>query len=164
MLLKSRSRNRDANYQQCMEKGLKTLQATARSAQRRASASHSQPSFEERGISDHNSDSGVGLGSDTEMDAVDLLGHTKSASWHAHPPPLKQRALPTDHARSRSLPQLLPLYQPPPPITQGRRTLAGAEVSASPTALNFHQSLPGFSRHSSSMHGRGGISIQSVLS
>ena len=150
--------------EQCMEKGLKTLQATARSAQRKASTSHNQPSFEERGISDHNSDSGVGLGSDTEMDAVDLLGHNKSASWHVRPPTLKQRAVPTDHARSRSLPQLLPLYQPPPPITQARRTLAGAEVSASPTAMTSPRPLSAFSRHSSSLHGRGGISIQSVLS
>ncbi|KAI6882622.1 hypothetical protein KC318_g15320, partial [Hortaea werneckii] len=66
----------------CMEKGLRTLQATARTAHRRASATNIQaPKQDEtglqqqagpvsdRGISDHNSDSGIGLdASDAEME------------------------------------------------------------------------------------------------
>ncbi|KAK5132999.1 hypothetical protein LTR08_008286 [Meristemomyces frigidus] len=144
----------------CMGNSLKTLQATARSAQRRVSASQNQLSFEERGISDHNSDSGIGLGSDTEMEAGDAPGHAKSASWHVHPGAAQQQ----DHTRSRSLPQLLPLYRPPPPITQARRILVGTEVLASPQAMIFQQPLPSFSRHSPDSNGRGGISIQSVLS
>ncbi|KAI6913317.1 hypothetical protein KC318_g4501, partial [Hortaea werneckii] len=66
----------------CMEKGLRTLQATARTAHRRASATSIQapkqdkPDLQQqagpvsdRGISDHNSDSGIGLdASDAEME------------------------------------------------------------------------------------------------
>ncbi|KAK5123318.1 hypothetical protein LTR85_002749 [Meristemomyces frigidus] len=146
----------------CMEKGLKTLQSTARTAQRRASVAQSQQSFEERGISDHNSDSGIGLGSDTEMEVGHDPGHTKSASWHAHSD-VQQQTQP-DHVRSRSLPQPLPLYQPPPPITQIRRAFDSTEMTASPQTMTFGRPSTSFGRYSPDSNGRGGISIQSVLS
>ncbi|KAK4547031.1 hypothetical protein LTR36_001252 [Oleoguttula mirabilis] len=148
----------------CMEKGLKTLQSTARIAQRRASAAQSQQSFEERGISDHNSDSGIGLGSDTEMEVGHDPGHTKSASWHAHPDVQQQQPPQSDHVRSRSLPQPLPLYQPPPPITQMRRPFDGVEMTASPQTMTFGRPTTGFERYSPDSNGRGGVSIQSMLS
>lgn len=146
-----------------MEKGLKTLQATARTAQRRVSASQGQP-FHERGISDHNSDSGIGLGSDTEMEVGDEPGHTKSASWHAHPDAQRSTSSQADHVRSRSLPQPLPLYQPPPPITHVRRTYDNTQMTASPLDMTFGRPTTSFSRYSPDSNGRGGISIQSVLS
>jgi len=166
-----------------MEKGLKSLQSAARTATRRGSAVQSQPSFEGRGTSDYNSDSGIGLGanSDAEMEAGDrhtlaLTGasftntavqHTKSASWHA---PETQRqhsrhaSLPmSDQVRARSLPQPLPLYQPPPPIVSARRTFDG-EMTASPDDVVFPGRPASFSRYSPDSNGRGGISIQSMLS
>ncbi|KAF2858552.1 hypothetical protein K470DRAFT_130921 [Piedraia hortae CBS 480.64] len=83
----------------CLEMGLKNLQSTARTANRRASAeSHGLPAGS--GASDHNSDSGIGLGSDGEVDA----GHVDKQSWTKPEPAV------------RSLPQPLPLYEPPPPI------------------------------------------------
>lgn len=146
-----------------MEKGWKTLLSTSRAAQRRTSTAPSQRSAEGRGISDHNSDSGIGLGSDTEMEVGHDSGHTKSASWHAHPA-VQQRALAQpDHVRTRSLPQLLPLYQPPPPITQTRRRFDSAEMTASPQTMTFGQPSASFSRYSPDSNGRGGISIQSML-
>jgi len=148
-----------------MEKGLKTLQAAARTAQRRASATQ-MGSFEERGISDHNSDSGIGLGSDTEMEVGDTLpGHIKSASWHAHTNAQQQTLQQPEHVRSLSLPQPLPLYQPPPPVTQIRRTLESDEMMESPQTMTFGgRPAMGFSRYSPDSNGRGGYSIQSMLS
>ncbi|KAI6882973.1 hypothetical protein KC363_g5131 [Hortaea werneckii] len=154
----------------CMEKGLKTLQATARTAHRRASATSIQaPKQDEsgfqqqaghvsdRGISDHNSDSGIGLdASDAEMEqqVEDLQ------SEH--------------HVRPRSLPQPLPLYQPPPPISvpkeqKARHSEAHADVVDEPqTTRSFHHTasrhLARYERHSPDSNARGGFSIQSVLS
>lgn len=141
-----------------MEKGLKTLQSTVRTAQRKGAADQQRASFDERGISDHNSDSGIGLGSDTEVEAGQQpaqSGHSKSASWHARTDP--QQA---DHVRSRSLPQPLPLYQPPPRIVRARPTIEGAEMTTSPQDATMPTSL---SRWSPESNGRGGYSIHQVL-
>ncbi|KAK1084470.1 hypothetical protein LTR33_002641 [Friedmanniomyces endolithicus] len=155
----------------CMEKGLKGLQSTARTAQRRASATPGQPSFDERGTSEHNSDSGIGLGnSDAEMDGGDAAAkvqHGKSASWHAHQASQHSSLSLSDHIRSRSLPQPLPLYQPPPPIVSTRRTFEGEEMTASPEDAVFPEqrtNYPNRSRYSPDSNGRCGISIQSMLS
>ena len=93
-----------------MEKGLKNLQTTARTAQRKATAGPSD-SFSDQGTTDRNSDSGIAMCSDTEMDVGDdTVGpsHTKNAaSWHAHTG--QQHLSHQDHVRTRSLPQpLLP--------------------------------------------------------
>lgn len=145
---------------QCMEKGLKTLQAAARTAHRKAAAdSHS---FEDRGISDHNSDSGIGLGSgsDTEMEVGNAAGpSTKASSWHAHP---TVQQLHHDHVRSRSLPQPLPLYQPPPPVAQ-HRTFEGTTIMTSPQDVSFQGSSASQRCSPESQNGRGGISIQSIV-
>jgi len=153
-----------------MEKGLKSLQSTARTAQRRASANHGQASFDERGTSEHNSDSGIGLGnSDAEMEAGDAAAkvqHGKSASWHAHEASQHSSLSLFDHIRSRSLPQPLPLYQPPPPIISTRRTFEGEEMTASPEDAVFPEqrtNFPNRSRCSPDSNGRCGISIQSML-
>ncbi|KAK3112490.1 hypothetical protein LTR53_011206 [Teratosphaeriaceae sp. CCFEE 6253] len=178
--------------QKCMEKGLKGLQSAARTAQRRSScAMDSGPSFDsERGISEQNSDSGIGLEgghSDAEMDAGERRHHpaerspptattmatgqhAKSASWHAHEAPCQHPRHTSlsmaDHIRSRSLPQPLPLYQPPPPIVSAtRRTFDGGEMTASPDDVVFPGPVgKSFTRYSPDSNGRGGISIQSVLS
>lgn len=148
-----------------MEKGLKTLQTTARTAQRKAAAS-SGDSYSDQGTADHHSDSGIGLGSDTEMEVGDDApgpSHTKNASsWHAHTG-LQQQAY-QDHVRSRSLPQpILPLYQPPPPVTLSQRRNFDAPMTTSPASMSFGRP-PTFGRYSpDSQNGRGGISIQSVL-
>lgn len=149
-----------------MEKGLKTLQSTARTAQRRASAaSHAHHSLEDRGISDHNSDSGIGLGSDTEMEVGDdyPLAHTKSASWHAHPNAQQQADVPPEHTRSRSLPQPLPLYQPPPPLNRSRQNTRECPIATSPQTITFARKTANIERYSPDSS-RGGYSIQSVLS
>jgi len=164
-----------------MEKGLKTLQATARAAQRRASASHSQ-ALDERGIPDHNSDSAIGLGSEAEMEVDDeaVPGHAKSSSWHYPLSESQQQQqqrfrhqhlqLQPEHIRSRSLPQPLQLYQPPPPpltTTRLRQTVGGGERTASPQAFTFRPEHPtasmSFERYSPDSAGRSGISIRSVL-
>ncbi|GAB1732179.1 hypothetical protein NU195Hw_g4319t1 [Hortaea werneckii] len=177
----------------CMEKGLKTLQATARTAHRRASATSIQapkqdePGFQQqagpvsdRGISDHNSDSGIGLdASDAEMEvgqiASPLTSHAKSSSWHAHTSAQQQVEdfHSEHHVRPRSLPQPLPLYQPPPPISapreqKTRRPEAHADVVDNPQIMSSYQTA---SRHSArhercspDSNARGGFSIQSVLS
>lgn len=154
-----------------MEKGLKTLQSTARTAHRRASASYSG-SFEEAGSgnSDHNSDSGIGLGSDAEMEAGDDAGSSKMATtmsastWAAqHARPQHSQQTYTDHARSQSLPLALPMYRPPPPVTQQRRT-----TDAPPPPRPLH---PGYSttdyrsvpQQCTTRVPQRGISIQSVL-
>lgn len=146
-----------------MEKGLKTLQSTARTAQGRSSDCQTK-SFEERGNTDH-SDSGVYLGSDTEMEvgeaAVAPSQHAKSASWHAHG---AQQHPTNDHVRSRSVPQPLPLYRPPPPIARTKRAFDSVEMTNSPDEMSFTRPTTSFSRYSPDSNGRGGISIQSVLS
>ncbi|KAK3722896.1 hypothetical protein LTR37_002041 [Vermiconidia calcicola] len=147
----------------CMEKGLKNLQATARTAQRRGTASPLR-SFDNQGINDHHSvDSGIGLGSDAEMEVDDAESSRKPASWHAHTAAQQSYQ---EHVRSRSLPQPLPLYQPPPPLnTTVRRALdADAPMTTSPAAISYvrHTSTHRYSPEA--QNGRAGMSIQSVLS
>ncbi|WPG98003.1 Hypothetical protein R9X50_00078600 [Acrodontium crateriforme] len=144
----------------CMEKGLKNLQSTVRMAQRKSSVGHY------RSHSDHASDSGIGLGSDNEMDEPEMIddnAHKKSVSWHA--PNEHHHIREADHVRSRSLPQLiplLPLYQPPPPLTSTRRVCGTAEMTTSPENMTFGNSRLGAARCSPESTGR--ISIESVLS
>jgi len=106
-----------------MEKGIKTLQTTARTAQRKASADHNQAFHEDKGISDHNSDSGIVLCSgsepDVEVDESEIAPssrheHGASASW-SESYSRQQERLHQEHMRSRSLPLPLPQYQPPAP-------------------------------------------------
>ncbi|KJX99786.1 hypothetical protein TI39_contig352g00015 [Zymoseptoria brevis] len=146
----------------CMEKGLKTLQTAARTAHRKAAAdSHS---VGDPGISDHNSDSGIGLGSDTEMDLLGEAGpSTKSSSWHAPSASRHSEHLHQEHARSRSLPTPLPLYQPPPPIVP-RRAMEGVDPTTSSNEMSLGRSSASPRCSPDSQNGRGGISIQSVLS
>ncbi|KAI7169216.1 hypothetical protein KC319_g7730 [Hortaea werneckii] len=153
----------------CMEKGLRTLQATARTAHRRASATSIQapkqdePGFRQqagpvsdRGISDHNSDSGIGL------DASDAEMEQQVEDFHSE-----------HHVRPRSLPQPLPLYQPPPPISapkeqKARRPEVHADVVDNPQMTSsYHTASRHSARHercSPDSNARGGFSIQSVLS
>lgn len=140
-----------------MEKGLKTLQTAARTAHRKAAAE--SQNFDERGISDHNSDSGIGLGSDVEMEVGDEAGSSsKAPTWHAHQKQQQQRPCPQDHTRSRSLPQPLPLYQPPAPLRHNTMT-------TSPDDMTFTRRDSGSQRWSpDSQNGRGGISISSIVS
>jgi hypothetical protein len=147
-----------------MEKGLKTLQAASRTAQRKTLAD-GHP-MDDQGIPDHNSDSGIGFGSETEMEAVVEAGPStkKSSSWHAPDDPRNpQLLLHQEHCRSRSLPMPLPLYQPPPPIVP-RRTFEGAVLTTSPQDMSFGRPSPPRRCSPDSQNGRGGISIQSVLS
>lgn len=144
-----------------MEKGLKTLQTAGRTAQRKATAEYNQ-ALEERGISDHNSDSGIGFGSDAEMEVGEPASRRrKASSWHAHT--MQQQAPPPEfvehHVRSRSLPQPLPLYQPPPPI---RRSYESSSANTSPQDGSF-VGQPA-SRRCSPDSQNGRISIQSIVS
>lgn len=142
-----------------MEKGLKTLQTASRTAQRKATAD--SRSFEDPGTSDHHSDSGIGLGSDAETEVgVPAGAHHKASSSWPEDTTHQQRM---EHARSRSLPQLLPLYQPPPPIIQ-RRTFEGRPITTSPQDVSFQGSMASQRSSPESQHGRGGISIQSIVS
>ena len=142
-----------------MEKGLRTLQTASRTAQRKATAD--SQSFEDPGTSDQNSDSGIGLGSDAETEVGVPAGayHKPSSSWPHNAPHQPHM----EHARSRSLPQLLPLYQPPPPIIQ-RRTFEGRPITISPQDASFQGSLASQRSSPESQNGRGGISIQSIVS
>lgn len=145
-----------------MEKGLKTLLTVSRTAQRKSHAD--SQNLDDRGISDHNSDSGIGFGSDTEMDAIGGAGpSTKSSSWHAPEDPIPSSHHHQEHCRSRSLPMPLPLYQPPPPIVP-RRTFEGTVLTTSPQDMSFGRPTPPRRCSPDSQNGRGGISIQSVLS
>lgn len=151
---------------QCMEKGLKTLQTAARTAHRKELAD--TQATEDRGISDHHSDSGIGFGSETELEAIGEAGpSTKSSSWHAPEESMllqqQHRRDHQEHCRSRSLPMPLPLYQPPPPIVP-RRTFEGTVLTASPHHMSFERPSPPRRCSPDSQNGRGGISIQSVLS
>ncbi|KAI7538060.1 hypothetical protein KC331_g10581 [Hortaea werneckii] len=151
----------------CMEKGLRTLQATARTAHRRASATSIQaPKQDEpglqrqagpvsdRGISDHNSDSGIGL------DASDAEMEQQFEDFHSE-----------HHVRPRSLPQPLPLYQPPPPITTPREqktrcpevhAVDNPQMTSSSHTTARHPAR--HERYPPDSNARGGFSIQSVLS
>lgn len=156
-----------ANTYQCMEKGLKTLQSTARTAHRRASTSYNG-SFEEAGSgnSDHHSDSGIGLGSDAEMDVGDDAGSSRptiprESSWTTAFPPSQSHQAYIDHVRSQSLPVTIPIYRPPLPVTQHRRT-----IDVPPQTLHPEYSTTDYRSASQQCNTRApqrGISIQSVL-
>lgn len=145
-----------------MGMGLKQIQATARTADRKEAAGSSF-AFDSQGISDHHSDSGIGLGSDAEMEVVEgTASPGKSASWHA-PPERQPSASYQEHSRSRSLPQPLPLYQPPPPITTYQRSKFNTPMTTSPESTSFGQQVPYHRYSPSAQNGRGGISIEAVL-
>jgi hypothetical protein len=164
---------------QCMEKGVKLLQSTARTAQRKASADHHAQAYcgEDRGISDHNSDSGIVLcsGSEPDMEATDEIGdtiptamsrHGASASW-SESYNRQQERLHQEHLRSRSLPLPLPQYQPPPPVSRAGRTHGEATVAKLPAASNLGaisnaSSAYALQRYSPETQQR--LSIQAVLS
>lgn len=169
-----------------MEKGLKTLQTTARTAQRKASADyhHHQAQHpqafcggeEDRGISDHNSDSGIVLssGSEPDMEATDErrdsvsssivpTRHGASASWSESYGRQQQR-LHQEHLRSRSLPLPLPQYQPPPQAVRpadgaARIAMAGGSNLG---AISYERPNYALQRYSPETQQR--LSIQSVLS
>lgn len=151
-----------------MEKGLKTLQTTARTAQRKASADRTQTLHEDRGISDQNSDSGIVLCSGSEPDmevdeSATSSRHGASASW-SESYSRRQEHLQQEHVRSRSLPLPLPQYQPPPPRTTRTygQSIAGAPAVdrtgalASESSQHFRQRYPPETQQR--------FSIQSVLS
>ena len=142
-----------------MEKGLKTLQTAARIAQRKASAAY-QPIEDRNGIPDQNSDSGIGFGSDAETEAGQAASSSTAVSWQATEQTQQQSH--QEHVRSRSLPQPLPLYQPPQAI---RRTIQASTTSSSRCEPSLQAAAASGSRCSPDcQNGRGGISIQSVLS
>lgn len=149
-----------------MEKGLKNLQAAARRGQRKATTEVQDGSFDDQGITaDRNSDSGIGFGSDAEMEVDDQVGQSRrtSSSWHA--PANTQPAQCQEHTRSRSLPQPLPLYQPPPPLNTYQRRTFDAPMTTSPAVMAYPGRPTEFQRYSPDFqNGRGGISIQSMLS
>ena len=143
-----------------MEKGLKNLQATARTAQRREPGG-TRDSFEDQGITDHHSDSGIGMGSDAEMEVDEPAPSSKPSSWHAH---TCVQSTHQEHVRSRSLPQPLPLYQPPPPISTTQRRAFDATMTTSPATMSYGRPVT-YQRYSpEAQNGRGGLSIQSMLS
>lgn len=155
-----------------MEKGLKTILSTARTAHKRNnSASQSDLGGDDQeGITDHHSDSGIGLGSDAEMELDEPRPSSRphAATWTAAHAETRQR-LHSDHIRSRSLPHPLPaplpLYQPPPPIVTAQRRPVDfdAPMTTSPATMSFVRHTA-TQRYSPENNGRGGISIQSVLS
>lgn len=171
------SRLKIAYLPKCMEKGLKTLQITARTASRKAAADQNQAFCEDRGISDHNSDSGIVLCSGSEPDmeveeSVPPSRHGASASWSAAYN-RQHHHLNQEHIRSRSLPlplPQLPQYQPPPPRTskldrQGMArpgAIAKEEAATHFGAANLQRPAFSIQRYSPETQQR--ISIQSVLS
>jgi len=163
-----------------MEKGVKLLQTTARTAQRKASADHHAQAYcvEDRGISDHNSDSGIVLcsGSEPDMEATDEIGdiapvsassrHGPSASW-SESYSRQQERLQQEHMRSRSLPLPLPQYQPPLPVSRagkayGEGATARAPAASNMGAISYGGSAYALQRYSPETQQR--LSIQSVLS
>lgn len=161
----------------CMEKGLKTLQSTARTAQRKATADSFSSEDRDHGEQHHDHDSGISLGSDAEMEVGDTVIAGPSSSFtqqqttsSAAPPrqdtyttaPAQSRSF-RDHERSRSLPQPLPLYRPPLPIAYSTPSTAAMiyQQSATQTA---HYFVPPSRRSSGDDSQRGGLSIQAMLS
>ncbi|EME49573.1 hypothetical protein DOTSEDRAFT_40761 [Dothistroma septosporum NZE10] len=122
----------------CMEKGLKTLQTASRTAQRKATAE--SQSFEDLGF-------------------PAASHHKASSSWPEEAP----HGSAMEHARARSLPQLLPLYRPPPPIIQ-RRAFEGRTIPTSPQDGSLQGSIASQRSSPESQNGRGGISIKSIVS
>jgi hypothetical protein len=155
-----------------MEKGIKTLQTTARTAQRKASADQNQAFCEDRGISDHNSDSGIVLCSgsepDVEVDESETApfsrhGHGASASW-SESYSRQQERLHQEHMRSRSLPLPLPQYQPPAPRAAPKPY--GHEVTGPTSATNLgaiSYDRPAYASQRYSPETQQRLSIQSVL-
>jgi hypothetical protein len=173
------NRSRLNTQSQCMEKGVKLLQSTARTAQRKALADHHAQAYcvEDRGISDHNSDSGIVLcsGSEPDMEATDEIGdslpvsvsrHGASASW-SESYNRQQERLHQEHLRSRSLPLPLPQYQPPMPVSRAGKAHGDVTVARAPTASNlgaisYGHSAYALQRYSPETQQR--LSIQAVLS
>lgn len=166
-----------------MEKGIKNLQATARTGQRRAPSEASsalpsieaftdhrrattQGSFDGQGITtDGNSDSGIGFCSDAEMEVDGGTSHSRrtSSSWHGSS--ATQAVQHQEHNRSRSLPHPLRLYQPPPPLNTHQRRTFDATMTTSPAIMSYPGRPAEFQRYSPDFqNGRGGLSIQSMLS
>jgi hypothetical protein len=154
-----------------MEKGIKTLQTTARTAQRKASADQHQAFCEDRGISDHNSDSGIVLCSgsepDVEVDESETApsarhGHGASASW-SESYSRQQERLHQEHMRSRSLPLPLPQYQPPAPRAPKPygHEVTGSMPATSLGAISYDRPAYASQRYSPETQQR--LSIQSVL-
>jgi hypothetical protein len=170
-----------------MEKGLKLLQSTARTAQRKASADHQAQAHcvagdagEDRGISDHNSDSGIVLcsGSEPDIEATDersdsvpvsgpVSRHGASASW-SESYSRQQHRLHQEHLRSRSLPLPLPQYQPPLPVSRAGKVHGGASGSrAVPSTSNLgaiSYGNPAYAMQRYSPETQQRLSIQAVLS
>jgi hypothetical protein len=169
-----------------MEKGLKLLQSTARTAQRKASADHQAQAFcnvvgdanEDRGISDHNRDSGIVLcsGSEPDLEATDERSdsmpasgpvssrHGASASW-SESYSRQQHRLHQEHLRSRSLPLPLPQYQPPLPVSRAGKVHGDGRAVPSASnlgAISYGNSAYAMQRYSPETQQR--LSIQAVLS
>lgn len=160
-------------------------------------------SAEDHTTPDHHSDSGIGFGSDTEMQVSLFNSRLPELSFPVfsplylpprqllpainiyhqqiiHPEPHPTRREDT-HTRSRSLPQPLPLFRPPPPISRSpplpqttpREPLQQSGFSRSISATgggdegNYQRSPPLPQRFSSRAHARAGagagFSIHSVL-
>lgn len=134
---------------QCMEKGLKNLQAIARSSQRRHSSTEL---VDERGNDEHEGDSGLGL-SDAEKEAGDARNSTTSP--HV-PRPLQP--LPAPMQNRQNAPPYLPLYEPPPNVRNPRPTTYDQSRPHSAPLGPFRQC-----HLSGSQTQRGCISIQSML-
>lgn len=163
-----------------MEKGLKNLQSAARTGHRRGPTEalpsietvtdrHStvaRGSFDGQGTTaDGNSDSGIGFCSDAEMDVDGGGSHSRrtSSSWHISS--TTQLLQHQEHNRSRSLPQPLPLYKPPPPLNTHQRRTFDAPMTTSPAVMSYPGRPTEFQRYSPDFqNGRGGLSIQSMLS
>lgn len=137
--------------------GLVNLQNTV-DGKRNAGADHA---VQDPGNSDEHSDSGIGLGSDAEMEVDPLPGPlTRATRPHAQVP---------QHTQHRTLPPpvQIPLYQPPQAFAARRQTHNGEVVTASPQALSFgwqprSRSPPTISP--TGRRGSGGFRIEEVLS
>lgn len=160
----------DSQACKCMEKGLKTLHQKDRDAQRKGGARLTGSFDDQAVIPDHEGDPGLidsgihlGSGSEGEMEVDDdpARPSSKSSSWHAH-----TGSNPThqDHVRSRSLPQPLPLYQPPPAPVAAPRRAFDAPMTTSPATLSFTRSTAYHRYSPEARNGRRGLSVQSILS
>ena len=147
---------------QCMEKGLKGLQTAARAAYRKERV-ETIP-HDVQGMPEHLGDSGIELGTDTELDVGGTTGSrtTSPPSDGYAPPPDRQRLTQPAHARRQSAPPPLPLYQPPPPV-QSITARRASELDAG--ARHAAPTLPGITALRPLPSSQGGrISIQSFLS
>lgn len=150
-----------------MEKGLKTLMATARTSHKRNSGCQNGP-VDDQGT-DRRSDSGICF-SDTEMELDDGNQTRKPATWSTQAETTQYSHY--DHVRSRSLPQSLPslrplpMYVPPPPPLNTQRRVYDSDfpMTTSPATMSFVRHSSSQRQSPESQHSRGGISINSVLS